>query len=66
MEFSAVLSPPLTTVRQVSYELGVHAARLLFAQEQEQEHEFEQPLLPMPQLIIRDSTGPVPLRCAGE
>lgn len=66
VEFSAVLSPPLTTVRQVSYELGVHAARLLFAQEQEQEHEFEQPLLPMPQLIIRDSTGPVPLRCAGE
>mgnify|MGYP001401800468 CR=1 FL=1 len=57
-DFAPALNPPLTTVRQPSYEMGVAAARLLLRADQREpgEHvEFE------PLLVVRDSTAnPLP------
>lgn len=54
--FASELSPPLTTVRQPTYDLGWAAAELLLA-EARSVHRHEERVF-RPQLIVRDSTVP--------
>ena len=56
LEIAAYVNPPLTTVRQPHIELGRRAARMLFAQ-LNQETAASQTLAP--ELIIRNSTDPL-------
>ena len=51
-DFAAALNPPLTTVHQPSYEMGVAAARLLLGDRVAGDHiDFE------PRLVVRASSG---------
>lgn len=56
VEFAAMLSTPLTSVRQPRYDLGKAAANLLLA-EGSDDHRHEQ-LLFRPELVVRESSGP--------
>lgn len=56
VEFAAVLSTPLTSVRQPRYEIGRVAAGLLLA-EGDRDHQHEQ-IWFQPELVIRESSGP--------
>jgi len=52
-DFAAALDPPLTTIYQPSYEMGVAAAELLFRPADDVSYvQFE------PDLISRGSVGP--------
>lgn len=55
IEISAFLFPPLTTVRQPSYQIGETAARILFEKLDEEETEPKHIVL-KPELIIRETT----------
>jgi LacI family transcriptional regulator len=55
-EWSAVMQPPLTTVRQPIYEIGQKAAQLLFERLQQRDKEPREIRL-SPQLIVRESCG---------
>lgn len=55
-EWSSVMQPPLTTVRQPIYEIGQKAAQLLFERLQKREKEPSEVRL-HPQLIVRESCG---------
>jgi DNA-binding LacI/PurR family transcriptional regulator len=57
MPWFALLTPPLTAVRQPTYEIGVQAARLLFARMQDNTRAVETRVL-KPELIVRGSTAP--------
>lgn len=52
----ALLTPPLTAVRQPTYEIGAQAARLLFARMQNSDKPVEKCVL-KPELIVRESTA---------
>lgn len=56
VEFSAALSPALTTVRQPSFDMGAAAARMLL----EPHHRPEDSVVFSPHLVLRDSTARVP------
>ena len=56
MPWFALLTPPLTAVRQPTYEIGVQAARLLFARMQDSTRAVETRVL-KPELIVRGSTA---------
>jgi DNA-binding LacI/PurR family transcriptional regulator len=55
-EWSSVMQPPLTTVRQPIYEIGQRAAQLLFERLQKRDKEPSEVRL-HPQLIVRESCG---------
>lgn len=55
-EWSSVMQPPLTTVRQPIYEIGQKAAQLLFERLQKRDKEPSEVRL-HPQLIVRESCG---------
>ncbi|MBI5653276.1 MAG: LacI family DNA-binding transcriptional regulator [Chloroflexi bacterium] len=56
MPWFALLTPPLTAVRQPTYEIGIQAARLLFARMQDAARPVETRVL-KPELIVRGSTA---------
>lgn len=56
VEFAAVLSTPLTSVRQPRYQLGRTAADLLLAEASPSNHQHQQ-ILFQPELIVRESSG---------
>lgn len=56
VEFAAVLSTPLTSVRQPRYQIGRTAADLLLA-ETSPNHQHRQ-ILFQPELVVRESSGP--------
>jgi len=58
LPFAAVLSPPLTTVRQPRYELGKAATELLLS-EWTPDHRHQQ-IWFEPELVVRSSTAPPP------
>lgn len=58
VEFAAVLTTPLTSVRQPRYQIGRAAAELLLAEARNPNHQHEQVLF-QPELVVRDSSGPV-------
>lgn len=56
LEFAEMMDPPLTTIRQHPYEMGVYAARLLLRRSSGEISETEpQRILLKPKLVIRDS-----------
>jgi DNA-binding LacI/PurR family transcriptional regulator len=55
---SELITPPLTTIRFPSHEMGYEAAKLLIAQLNKGDDTPRQILLP-PELTVRGSTGPV-------
>ena len=55
------LSPPLTTVRIPHYDLGTQAAELLLERMADHDAPLKIVLL-APHLVVRESTGPAPLR----
>ena len=55
VEFAAVLSTPLTSIRQPRYDLGQAAATLLLA-ESDPNHQHEQVWF-TPELVVRESSG---------
>jgi LacI family transcriptional regulator len=57
--FASMLSPPLTSVRQPPYELGVVAAELLLKEVTSSPHEHEA-ILFEPELVVRASSTPGP------
>ncbi|MEQ7126736.1 substrate-binding domain-containing protein [Actinopolymorpha sp. B11F2] len=57
VEFAAVLTTPLTSIRQPRYQLGRAAAELLLAEAHSRGHQHEQ-ILFQPELIVRESSGP--------
>ncbi|HZC27720.1 MAG TPA: LacI family DNA-binding transcriptional regulator [Actinopolymorphaceae bacterium] len=57
VEFAAVLTTPLTSIRQPRYQIGRAAAQLLLAEAGSRGHLHEQVLF-QPELIIRESSGP--------
>jgi LacI family transcriptional regulator len=57
VEFAAMLSTPLTSVRQPKYRLGQAAAELLLAEADNSAHQHEQRLF-QPELVIRESSRP--------
>jgi LacI family transcriptional regulator len=58
LRFASSLEPPLTTVRQASYEFGWTAAALLLAEtEDDPGHEHVQ-ITFRPELVVRGSTAP--------
>jgi len=59
VEFAAVLTTPLTSVRQPRYQIGRAAAELLLAEARRRDHEHQQVLF-QPELVVRDSSGPAP------
>jgi LacI family transcriptional regulator len=56
MEISEYFSPPLTTVRQGSYDIGKTAANILINQLNSSERSKKQKIILKPELIIREST----------
>jgi LacI family transcriptional regulator len=56
MPWLALLTPPLTAVRQPTYEIGAQAARLLFARLQDNSLPIQKRVM-KPELIIRGSTA---------
>jgi LacI family transcriptional regulator len=56
--FAAQLAPPLTTIRQPTYELGRAAAELLLAEGRPGHRHTE--VLFAPELVVRQSTAPPP------
>lgn len=56
VEFAAVLSTPLTSVRQPRYQLGRTAADLLLSEASPDNHQHQQ-ILFQPELIVRESSG---------
>jgi LacI family transcriptional regulator len=59
LTLAAHMTPPLTTVHQASFELGLAAARSLMALLADEKPKLT---LPEPRLVVRDSTGPAPKR----
>ncbi|MFD2078894.1 LacI family transcriptional regulator [Actinopolymorpha cephalotaxi] len=58
VEFAAVLTTPLTSIRQPRYQIGRAAADLLLAEAGTRgQHEHEQVLF-QPELVVRESSGP--------
>ncbi|HVX47722.1 MAG TPA: substrate-binding domain-containing protein [Mycobacteriales bacterium] len=55
VEFAAMLSTPLTSVRQPKYRLGQAAAELLLAEADDGDHRHEQRLF-QPELVVRESS----------
>jgi len=57
MPWLSLLTPPLTTVRQPTYQIGLEAARLLFRRLQGECPESPQAIVLQPELILRGSTS---------
>ncbi len=58
MPWFPLLSPPLTSVRQPTYQIGAEAARLLFRRLREQTKAPSETLVLQPEFILRNSTAP--------
>lgn len=58
VQFAAMLSPPLTSVRQPKYRLGRAAADLLLAEAREEPEHVHEQILFQPELVIRESSQP--------
>ncbi|MGI8908965.1 MAG: LacI family DNA-binding transcriptional regulator [Rubrobacteraceae bacterium] len=56
-EWASLVSPPLTTLAQPTYELGVRAMRLLLKRIEDPDGDMERLLLE-PELVVRESTAP--------
>jgi len=56
-EWASLVSPPLTTLAQPTYELGVRAMRLLLKRIEDPDGDMERLLLE-PELVVRKSTAP--------
>jgi LacI family transcriptional regulator len=65
VEFAAVLSPPLTTIRQPKYELGRAAAELLLDEVRNPTTHKHRHIVYQPELIVRESSGSERLRIVG-
>jgi len=57
IDVAAMLSPPLTSIRQPKYELGVAAARLLLEEVADQAHRHREVRFE-PELVVRASSSP--------
>jgi LacI family transcriptional regulator len=57
IEFAAMLSTPLTSVRQPTYRLGQAAAELLLAEAQEPDGHRHAQTMFRPELVVRESSG---------
>jgi len=57
IDFAALLSPPLTTIRISAHELGRTSAQMLLDQIAEPEQTIPRHLLFEPELVIRESSG---------
>lgn len=62
MEWAPLVSPPLTTVAQPAYEMGVKAMRLLLERIDEGPDGIPKRVLLEPRLVVRRSTAPPPKR----
>jgi LacI family transcriptional regulator len=59
-DFAAILTPPLTTVRQNGYAIGRAAAEIVLGRSTGSITEIEPQIVRMPvELVVRQSTGPV-------
>ncbi|ADD42952.1 LacI family DNA-binding transcriptional regulator [Stackebrandtia nassauensis] len=56
VEFTAMLSPSLTTIRQPKYQLGKAAAELFLIDARQDDDHWHQQTVFQPELIVRDST----------
>ena len=56
--FAKFTNPPLTTIRQPSYEKGVQAARILIQSLENKDTQLQSMILPV-ELVVRGTTAPV-------
>lgn len=59
VEFAAVLSTPLTSIRQPRYQIGRAAADLLLAEARVRGRHRHEQVLFQPELVVRESSGPI-------
>jgi LacI family transcriptional regulator len=59
---AAYATPSLTTVRQPLTEMGKRGAQILLDRIGDREKEFPSEVVMSPELVVRESTGPVPAR----
>ncbi|HZE40683.1 MAG TPA: LacI family DNA-binding transcriptional regulator [Stackebrandtia sp.] len=57
VDFAAMLSPPLTTIRQPKYQLGKAAAELFLTDSRQDDKHWHQQTVFQPELIVRESTA---------
>jgi LacI family repressor for deo operon, udp, cdd, tsx, nupC, and nupG len=62
IEFADYCEPTLTTVHQPRSELGAAGAQALLASLRGESHSSESPIVLRGELLLRDSTGPAPMR----
>jgi DNA-binding LacI/PurR family transcriptional regulator len=59
---AAYFTPSLTTVRQPLFEMGKRGAQVLLDRIADREKQFPAEIMVEPELVIRESTGPAPVR----
>ncbi|MDR3737946.1 MAG: LacI family DNA-binding transcriptional regulator [Terracidiphilus sp.] len=59
---AAYFTPSLTTVRQPLFEMGKRGAQVLLERIADREKQFPAEIMITPELVIRESTGPAPVR----
>jgi LacI family transcriptional regulator len=65
IQSAAYSTPSLTTVRQPLTEMGKRGAQVLLERIANREKEFPAEIVMMPELVVRESTGPAPDRSKG-
>jgi len=64
IQSAAYSTPSLTTVRQPLTEMGRRGAQVLLERIADREKEFPAEIVMNPELVVRESTGPAPVRPA--
>jgi LacI family transcriptional regulator len=62
IQSAAFSTPSLTTVRQPLFEMGQRAAQILLERIADKEKPFPAEVVMAPELIVRESTGPAPVK----
>ncbi len=62
IQSAAYSTPSLTTVRQPLLEMGRRGAQVLLERIADREKEFRAEIVMAPELVVRESTGPVPVK----
>ncbi len=65
IQSAAYSTPSLTTVRQPLFEMGQRGAQILLERITNKEKEFPAEIVVAPELVVRESTGPVPVKPKG-
>lgn len=60
LEYAGLLNPPVTSLKDASYEIGAAAGRLVLRRLKQKKGNGLHRVTLKPELIIRESTGPVP------